>query len=363
MENALTQRFTLESLGWDPQRNDNFSEHAAAGLVPGRVATQHKGSYVVFTEAGELAAGVTGRMRYDAAGSADLPVVGDWVALDVRAEEKAATIRAVLERQTKFSRKVAGDESEEQLLSANIDVIFLVTSLNEELNPRRLERYLTMSYENGATPVVVLTKADLCEDVAAALEPVSLVAIGTPIHVVSSVTGEGFDELRSYLDGNRTVTLLGSSGVGKSTLINQLAGEDLMTVQEIREDDARGRHTTTRRQLVLLPGGGVIVDTPGMRELQLWEASEGFKGSFQDVEALAAGCRFRDCSHRTEPGCAVREAVENGTLAAERLRSYNKLQRELLHLARKRDQRLAQEETRKWKIRHKAMRKTKSPKV
>lgn len=361
MENALTQRTTLESLGWDDDRNESFIEHAAAGLLPGRVATQHKGSYVVLAEAGELTAEVAGRMRYDAAGSTDLPVVGDWVALDVRADEHAATIRAVLERRTKFSRKVAGNESEEQLLSANIDVIFLASSLNEDLNPRRLERYLTMAYENGALPVVVLTKADLCDDVPAALDRVAAVAIGTPIHVVSAVTGEGFGELLPYLAGNKTVTLLGSSGVGKSTLINRLAGRELMAVQEVREDDAKGRHTTTRRQLVLLPNGGVIVDTPGMRELQLWEASDGFKGSFQDVEALATECRFRDCSHRTEPDCAVRGAVASGALSDERLASYNKLQRELLHLARKRDQRLAQEETRKWKIRHKAMRKTKSP--
>lgn len=363
METALTHSITLESLGWDEERQLSFMEHAAAGLVPGRISTQHKGSYVVLAEAGELGAEVTGRMRYEAADPTDLPVVGDWVALDVRIQEKAATIRAVLERRTKFSRKVAGDESEEQLLSTNIDVTFLVSSLNEDLNPRRLERYLTMAYENGATPAIVLTKADLAEDLTAGLDEVSAVAIGTPIHVVSAVTGEGFEELLPYLKGNKTATVLGSSGVGKSTLINHLAGEELMTVQEIREDDGKGRHTTTRRQLVVLPNGGVIIDTPGLRELQLWEAGEGFKGSFQDVEDIAAGCRFRDCSHRTEPGCAVRAAVRNGILSENRLAAYNKLQRELLHLARKRDQRLAQEETRKFKVRHKARRKTKTPKV
>lgn len=363
MEITLTESIMLQALGWDPDREQSFIEHAAAGLVPGRVVTQHKGSYVVLAEAGELSAEVTGRMRYEAADPSDLPVVGDWVALDVRVREKAATIKAVLERRTKFSRKVAGDESEEQLLSANIDVVFVVSSLNEDLNPRRLERYLTMAYENGATPAIVLTKADLAEDVGAALAEVVTVAIGTPVHVVSAVSGEGFEELLPYLADNKTVTLLGSSGVGKSTLINHLVGEELMVVQDIREDDAKGRHTTTRRQLVRLPAGGVVIDTPGMRELQLWEASEGFRGSFQDVEAIAAACRFRDCSHRTEPGCAVEDAVRTGTLSRERLAGYNKLQRELLHLARKRDQRLAQEETRKWKVRHKAMRKTKSPKV
>lgn len=363
METTLHPGITLASLGWDDYFEARFTEQAAAGHVPGRVMTQHKGAYAVLSESGGLDATVTGKLRYEASGAADLPVVGDWVALSVRPDEGAATIHGVVERRTRFSRKVAGFESDEQVVAANIDVVFLTTSLNADLNPRRLERYLTMAYESGATPVVVLTKADLCDDVAAALESVEQVAFGTPIHVVSAVTGEGFDELRAYFSGHRTVALLGSSGVGKSTLINELAGEDLLKVQEIREDDERGRHTTTHRQMVVLPEGGIVVDTPGMRELQLWEASDGLTGSFQDIAEIAEACRFRDCTHAREPGCAVRAAVDAGSLAAERLASYNKLQRELMYLERKRDQRLASQETRKWKVQHKAMRRVKSPKV
>jgi ribosome biogenesis GTPase len=363
METALTQSITLRSLGWDEYFEDRSEETRSEGLVPARISTQHKGSYTALSELGELNAHVTGRMRYDASGAADLPVVGDWVLVEPRVEEGSATIKEIVERRTKFSRKVAGFEYDEQVLAANIDSAFLLTSLNSDLNPRRLERYLTMAYANGALPVIVLTKADLCEDVTAGLAAVEPIAIGTPIHVVSALSGEGLDELRSYLAGNKTVALLGSSGVGKSTLVNALAGQEILKVQAVREDDEKGRHTTTHRQMVLLPDGGLIVDTPGMREMQLWEASDGLEGSFQDIEALALDCRFRDCRHVSEPGCAIRSAVESGQLDADRLASFEKLQRELLYLERKLDQRAAQEETRKWKIQHKAMRKTKSPKV
>ena len=362
METALTSSNTLTSLGWDQHFQRLFDEVSTDGSIPARVTTQHKGSYTVLCELGELSAHVTGRMRYDASGAADLPVVGDWVVIQPRREERSATIAAILERRTKFSRKVAGFEYDEQVLAANIDTAFLVTSLNSDLNPRRMERYLTVAYANGAMPVVVLTKSDLSDDIAAQLDSISAIAIGTPVHVVSAVTGEGMEELRPYLEDNRTVALLGSSGVGKSTLVNALAGEEVLKVQEIREDD-KGRHTTTHREMVLLPDGGIIVDTPGMRELQLWDADEGLQGSFQDIDALAAQCRFRDCSHRSEPGCAARAAIDSGELEPERLASFEKLQRELLYLERKIDQRMAHEETRKWKVQHKAMRRMNSPKV
>lgn len=358
----MPRSITSQSLGWDEYFERRFTERATEGLIQARISTQHKGSYIALCELGRLSAQVTGRMRYGASGAADLPVVGDWVLVEVRPEERAATIKEILERRTKFSRKVAGFEYDEQILAANIDTTFIVTSLNSDLNPRRLERYLTMAYANGTLPVVVLTKADLCDDVTAQLDAVNSVAVGTPMHMISAVTGQGLDDLRVYLEGNRTVALLGSSGVGKSTLVNALAGEELLEVQEIRTDD-KGRHTTTSRQMVLLPGGGIVVDTPGLRELQLWEASEGLQGTFRDIEALAQRCRFRDCSHRGEPRCAVAAAVESGELAPERLAGFEKLQRELLYLERKIDQRLAHEETRKWKVQHKARRRVRSPKV
>lgn len=363
MEITLTSSTSLASLGWEADLAASFAAFENQRLRPGRISTQHKGSYVALTELGPVTAMITGRMRYEASATADLPVVGDWVALDIRPEEKAATVRALLPRRTKFSRKVAGDGSDEQILAANIDTVFLVTSLNEDLNPRRLERYLTMAYENGASPVVLLTKADLCDDIPAALDTVASVAIGTPVHVISAPTGEGLEELKPYISEGQTVALLGSSGVGKSTLVNELAGADLLAVQETREDDDKGRHTTTHREMVLLPGGGIVIDTPGMRELQLWDAFEGLQDSFRDIDALAEGCRFRDCSHIAEPNCAVRAALASGELATERLASFRKLQRELLFLERKVDQRAAQEETRRWKVQHKATRRSKSPKV
>jgi ribosome biogenesis GTPase / thiamine phosphate phosphatase len=257
-------------------------------------------------------------------------------------------IHAVLPRRTKFSRKAAGAETEEQVVAANIDVVFVVSALAGDLNARRLERYLALGWESGAEPAVVLTKADLCDDVAAALAEVEAIAIGVAVHAVSNVTGNGLDELSTYFAPGRTIAVLGSSGVGKSTLINRLAGRDLQAVAEVRAD-GRGRHTTTRRELVPLPGGGLVLDTPGMRELALWDASGGVEGVFEDVGVLAARCRFPDCAHETEPGCAVRAALEDGSLDAERLAGYRKLEGELRHLELKIDKRARSEERKKWR--------------
>lgn len=363
MEITLTDGITFARLGWDEHLQVTFSGYAEQGFVPARVSAQYKGSYAVLTEGGRYTASIAGKLRHQAADAASLPVVGDWVAVTLRQGDRTATIHAVVPRRTSFSRKIAGFESSEQVLAANIDALFIVTSLNADLNPRRLERYLTMAYESGSAPVIVLTKADLCDDIAAPLDQVIEIAFGVPLHVVSTVTGEGLDELTPYLAGDRTVALLGSSGVGKSTLVNRLAGEDLLKVQDVREDDDKGRHTTTHREMVMLPNGGIVIDTPGMRELQLWHADEGLGRSFGDIDELGADCRFRDCGHDTEPGCAVLAAVETGALAAARLASFRKLQRELVHLQMKTDRRLATERTRQWKVRHKAMRKSGSPKV
>jgi ribosome biogenesis GTPase len=294
----------------------------------------------VLTERGELRVRLAGRLRHEAASAADLPVVGDWVAL------RDGMIHAVLPRRSAFTRKAAWSPTEAQVLAANLDTVFVVSGLDGDFNLRRLERYLTLAWESGATPALVLTKADLCEDVGGALLEAEQVALGVPAHVVSNVTGEGLDELEPYLGPAKTVALLGSSGVGKSTLANRLLGAELQATEEIAED-GRGRHTTTSRQLLRLPGGALLVDTPGLREIQLWDADEGIEEAFADVDELAAGCRFNDCAHRREPGCAVQAAIDQGRLPRERLQSYRALQRELARLARKQDARLRSEERKK----------------
>jgi ribosome biogenesis GTPase len=339
---------TLTQLGWNEQLSEEFEPHRQAGLVPGRVAVQHRGAWDVLTDQGELRVDVAGRLRHEAASQAELPAVGDWVAVVARPGEGSGTIQAVLPRRTKFSRKTAWQAAEEQVLVANVDVVFVVTSLNEDLNLRRLERYLTLAWESGATPVIVLTKADLVDDPAPAVAEVESVAFGVPAIATSTRTRVGLEALRSWLPVGTTGALLGSSGVGKSTLVNALAGDELQLTREIR-DDGRGRHTTVRRELIVLADGGLIVDTPGMRELQLWDADEGLDEAFEDVTALFAGCRFSDCAHDTEPGCAVRAALEDGTLAADRWESYRKLQRELEHLERRLDKRAQADERRRWR--------------
>lgn len=340
--------FTLETLGWDESWAEQFAPHEGQGLVPGRVAVQHRGAWDVLTAAGELRADLAGRVAHEAASPAELPVVGDWVAVAPRPEEGAGTIGAVLPRRTRFSRKTAWTAAEEQVLAANLDVVFVATSLNEDLNLRRLERYLTLAWESGAAPVVLLTKADLHPAPEAAVAEVAAVARGVDVHALSARTGEGLDAVRAHLGPGVTAALLGSSGVGKSTLVNLLLGEEVLETREIR-DDGRGRHTTTRRQLVVLPGGGLVIDTPGLREVQLWEAEEGLDEAFEDVAELAAGCRFADCAHEREPGCEVRAALEDGRLAPDRWESYRKLQRELEHLERRLDKRAQAEQRRRWR--------------
>ena len=338
----------LESLGWNDRLSSLYEPYAADGLVAGRVSIQHRGAYDVLTELGELRCEVPRRLVHEAATTADLPVVGDWVVVTPRPDDSSGTITAVLPRYTKFSRKTAWQAAEEQVLAANIDVAFLVASMNEDLSLRRLERYLILAWESGARPVVVLTKADLHSAPEAAVAEVETIAGGVPVHAISSLTGEGLDEVRAVLTPGLTAVLLGSSGVGKSTLVNTLAGEELLATQEIR-DDGKGRHTTTRRELIQLPTGALVIDTPGIRELQLWVADDGIDEAFEDVSDLFAQCRFSDCAHDQEPGCAVRAALADGTLPVERWDSYLKLQGELEHLERKLDKRAASEARKKWK--------------
>jgi len=339
----------LQQLGWTPALADAFQPHAANGLVAGRVALEHTHIYRVLTESGDVLARVSGRIRHHAGSRADFPAVGDWVALEPAPHGGDARIVAVLPRRSRFSRRAAGDPTEEQVVAANIDTVFLVAGLDADFNPRRIERYLLVAWDSGARPVIVLNKADLAEDPDAMVESVVAIAAGVPVHAVSCRTPGGVDVLRQYLGVGQTGALLGSSGVGKSTIVNRLIGHDLLRTQDVRESDGRGRHTSTARQLVLLPGSGLLIDTPGMREIQLWETGEALVGAFADIEALAENCRFRDCAHRQEPGCAVRAAAESGELRVGRLKSYQKLQDEQAHHARQLDQRLQLEQKRQWK--------------
>ena len=353
----------LERLGWTPALEDQFATRFADhGLEPARVAVEHRGAYVLYTSRGERPAELSGRLRHAADSRGDLPAVGDWVAVastDRVSNAERVLVQAVLPRRTKFSRMAANDHGQtvEQVVAANVDVVFLTAGLDGNLNIRRLERYLTLGWESGAEPVVVLTKTDLCDDVGAAVLEVEPVAVGVPVHAVSNLTGEGVDELAHYFAGDRTVAALGSSGVGKSSLVNRLAGEELMATAGLRAD-GRGRHTTANRQLLRLPEGGLFLDTPGMRELRLWESEDGLAAAFDDVAAVAAQCRFVDCAHASEPGCAVRAALVDGILDPERLSSWRKLQGELRHLALKQDGRLRAEARKERRRFTRSMRKT-----
>lgn len=346
----------LERYGWTPALEEQFAPYADDGLEPARVAVEHRDAYVLYTASGERPAELSGRFRHEVEERGDLPAVGDWVA--VSGGDRAA-IQAVVPRRTKFSRMAANDHGQtvEQVVAANVDVVFLTAGLDGDLNLRRLERYLTLGWESGAEPVVVLTKADLCDDVPGVLLEVESVAAVVPVHPVSNVTGEGVEALAGYFSGNRTVAALGSSGVGKSSLVNRLAGEELMATGDLRSD-GRGKHTTTNRQLLLLPAGGLFLDTPGMRELRLWESEEGLAAAFDDVTEAAARCRFSDCAHESEPGCGVRAALADGTLERERFESWQKLQNELAHLAMKQDARLRSEAKKEWRRFARSQRKT-----
>jgi ribosome biogenesis GTPase len=342
----VSDAISLADLGWDERWAAQFAEYERGGLVPARVTIEFNHIYRVVAADGERQAQHAGRLLHRAAGRHELAAVGDWVAIRASAREPSGTIEEILPRRSRFSRKVAGELTEEQVVAANIDTVFLVMGLDRDYNPRRLERYLMMAYESGASPVVLLSKADLASDVPARVGEIATLAPGTPVHAITGVsrTAAGgatippdVSSVLQHLGPGRTGALLGSSGVGKSTLINALTGMDRLKTAAVRRSDSRGRHTTRHRQLIVLPGQGLLIDTPGMRELQLWDVADAARDTFEDIEQLADGCHFTDCRHRVEPRCAVRAAIDDGRLDAARLSSYFKLQDEIRVLDARRD--------------------------
>ena len=344
----------LVTLGWTSTLADAFAPYAATA-VPARVSLEHTHIYRVLTGSAEWLARVSGRLRHSAQGRADFPAVGDWVAVEPAPQGGDARIVAILPRFSRFSRRAAGDRTEEQVVAANINTVFLVGGLDGDFNPRRIERYLMVAWDSGATPVIVLNKADLVSDPERMADEVRSSAAGVPVHVVSTKRPETLGVLRQYLGRGQTAALLGSSGVGKSSIVNCLVGHELLRTQDVRASDSRGRHTSTARQMVVLPGEGILIDTPGMREIQLWETGDALSGAFAEIDARSVHCRFRDCRHRTEPGCAVRAAVEAGEIPAERLESYHKLQDEQAWQARQQDERAQMDEKRRTKALTKAL--------
>lgn len=349
----------LESLGWDARWEELRLMMAPEGAPVARVLREDRGRYELMTEKGPRDGVCSGRYVHETASRADYPSVGDWIW--GRADTEGPwLIQGLLPRRTQFSRKAVGGLTEEQVVAANVDRIFLVCGLPEDFNERRLERYLLLTWNAGASPVIVLNKIDRVDDVEAWRRRAGAVAFDLPVVLTSALDGRGLDELASFLEAGQTVALLGSSGVGKSALTNALLGatgeDEAAPTGKIRDGDGRGRHTTSHRQLHLLPGGAILMDTPGMRELQLWAEEDDVDAAFADVEALASSCRFGDCGHEAEPGCAVREAIDDGRLPLERFLSWAKLQREARRLSARRDERRRHDGQRRWKSMSKAIR-------
>jgi ribosome biogenesis GTPase len=339
----------LQQLGWNERFAAQFDAIRQPPWVPARIVRRQGETFTVDGDCGELAARLSGRVKHEADGLGDLPALGDWVAVEPQPDARSATIRARLSRATKFSRKLAGGRTEEQVIAANIDTALLVSGLDHDLNLGRIERYLTLVWNSGIDPVIVLNKVDLCGNPGQAVTAVKSVSRGVPVLTISALTGDGVDAVAAMARQGRTLVALGSSGVGKSTLVNTLLGREEQATRAVRVDDSHGRHTTTFGRLIALPGGGVYADTPGLREVQLWGDAHDVDSAFDDVAELAARCRFSDCRHEDEPGCAVRQAIQDGELSAKRYQNYLRLQREMKRLAERQSRREAANSKARWK--------------
>ncbi len=322
----------LISLGWNTFFENQFNNYKNSGFIPARVIIEHKQRYLLYTEKGEVTGEVTGKLLYTSDTNSELPKTGDWVVGILYEEENKLIIHDVLERKTKLSRKTADKNNDEQIIAINVDIVFIVQSIDNNFNPNRLDRYLTAVNESGAKSVIILNKTDLVENPEEKINQLKNRGIDIPVLLMSAQTNEGVSEIKKYLSEGITAVFAGSSGVGKSTIINSLLGNDFIKTQEISSSVFKGKHTTTKRELIVLPEGGILIDTPGMREFQLWNVSEGLDSTFNDIESLTTRCKFNNCSHTVEIGCAVMEALNDGSLSVERYKSYQKLQKELLYL-------------------------------
>ena len=348
----------LEDLGWNDYFKTQFENFENTNeLVPARITQEHKGLYMIINSEGEYLAEISGKMRYTARGYADFPAVGDWILAKIFPQENKGIIHAVLKRKTRFSRKAvlsggmpdSQGKTEEQVIASNINTVFIVNSMDSDFSLRRIERYMTSVYDSNMNPVIVLNKSDIVSDIDSYINQAESIAFGVPVIPVSGLTGDGIDNLRKFIHPGETIVFLGSSGVGKSTIINCLTGTDSQKVNEVREADRKGRHTTTTRELIMLPDGGILIDTPGMREFQPWKGEKDTGSAFEDIESFAQNCRFKDCSHESEPGCAVKEALSNGHLDPGRFKNYMQMKREARYLETRVEKRAELAEKKKWK--------------